>query len=435
LPRLNEDINEEWISDKARFACDGLKYQRLDRAYVKNADGRLVESTIENAISTIVTKLNDVTGNELAAIAGNLSCCESMFVLKNIMKQLGCDNLTHQHDYQIDISSRGNYLFNTKIINIEKADLCLLIGANPRHVAPILNAKIGKMQRNGKLKVARIGAIDDQTYNIHELGDATHVISSIANGTHEFSNILAAAKYPMIILGDGVYSRADSHAILALVHIIAEKYHIIRDDWNGFNLLHNHASIVGCFDVGFIKSNKNSAIKEILRDTESGLIKFVYLLGCDEIDMSKLGSAFVVYQGHHGDEGANRADVILPSASYTEKDATYVNLEGRAQITNAAVIPPGHAKQDWELLSDLADKLAIDNPAINLIMIRENMRKYSPIFANINHIIPNQCTKFISNTILLDSNIVKIPINYYMTDVISRVSPTMAKCVSAQLKI
>ncbi len=432
LPKLNEEINEEWISDKARFAYDGLKYQRLDTPYIKK-NGKLVPSTWDEALEVVAGKLKSLTGEEVAAVAGQLACCESMFVLKNLLQAIGCNNMdSNQFGYKIDLSSRGNYLFNTTIAGIEQADLCLLIGANPKQVAPVVNARIGRLQRQGSIKVARIGEEDNQTYKIQELGNNPSIIIDLLKGNHEFTKILEQAKYPMIIVGDGIYARQDGYALLSAIHEMVEKYKIVRPDWNGFNILHNHASMVGSLDVGFTPKLEGNNIAEVLKKVETGIIKFVYLLGADEINMNHLRNAFVVYQGHHGEAGASHADVIFPATAYTEKNATYVNLEGRPQVTNAATRKPGQAKDDWVIIRDLAKKLDIELEMPRLAEVRNKMAKESPVFANIDNIIANRFVKLSSkDQILMDNNIVKIPINYYMTDVISRLSVTMAKCVQA----
>jgi len=429
LPRINENINEEWLSDKARFAYDGLKYQRLDQPYIRK-DGFLVEASWQEALEMVAKKLKYLEGSQIAAIAGQLVNVECMYMLKTILQKLDCNNLaSNQFNYKVDNSSRGNYLFNTGIAGLEKADLCLLVGANPRQIAPVLNARIGKMQRLGRLKVVRIGNVIDQTYKITELGTNLEILNHIIDDDHEFANELTIAKYPMIIIGDGVYSREDSYEILSLIHKMVDKYQIVRNDWNGFNILHNHSSMVGALDIGF--SGCNAA--EILQKSEEGLIKFIYLLGCDEVDMSKLKSSFVVYQGHHGDVGASYADIILPSPAYTEQDGIYVNLEGRPQYAIGSVAPVGQAQEDWLIIKNLADNLGIDLGIHSLTAVRERLVTDFPIFTNIGSITKNNFTKFISMGRLLKEDIITKPINYYMTDSISRASVTMAKCLEAKI--
>jgi NADH-quinone oxidoreductase subunit G len=282
------------------------------------------------------------------------------------------------------------------------------------------------MQRFGSLKVARIGVADDQTYKIEELGNDIGVLQEIVTGKHKFVEQLKQAKHPVIIIGDGIYSREDSFAILALVDELLRRYNA------DFNMLHNHASMVGSLDIGFTPQKNGKNTSEILENTSDGTIKLVYLLGADEINMAKLEKTFVVYQGHHGDAGANIADVIFPGSAYTEKNATYVNLEGRAQIARRAVLPPGQAKDDWLIIKDLANKLGISFNLTNLEQIRVEMAEYSNVFKNIDSIIENNVVKFVSDEKIINQLIDPVTINYYMTDSISRASITMAKCSQAK---
>ena len=239
LPKLNDEINEEWLSDKARFAYDGLKTQRLDRPYLKQ-DGKLQQCSWSVAISNIVEKINSVKGQEIAVIAGTTVSCEPLFLLKKLFEKVGSDlHDANQFGYKIDSSARGNYLFNSTINGLEEADLCLLIGANPRQAAPVLNARIGRLVRTGSLSVYRIGQRDDQTYPLNELGDNSQVMDDIILGKIDFAKTLAAAKNPVIVVGDSVFLRSDAFALLAKIHKIVDKYQIIRNNWNGFNVLHN----------------------------------------------------------------------------------------------------------------------------------------------------------------------------------------------------
>ena len=440
LPKLNEDVNEEWLSDKARFSYDGLKNQRLDRPYLKK-NGKFQEVSWEIAVSSIVSKFKAMGDKSAtAAISGFSAPCETMFLLKKLLSNLGstmCD--ANQFGYGFDSSARGNYLFNTTIAGIEKADVCLLVGANPKQVAPVLNARIGKMVRDGLLTVARIGEQDNQTYKIKELGsDITlleHLNSSDfknSKNVNDFATLFAAAKNPMIIIGDAVLSRSDAHGILSLLHEIAQKYKVVRADWNGFNILHNHASMVGALDLGFIYGESGDGTLEILKKTQSGDIKILYLLGSDDIDMDKIGKdVFVVYQGHHGDAGANRADVILPEAAYTEQDGMYINMEGRLQLARAAVGLPGAAKTGIEIINMVAKALGIDLGGNELHLIRKEMAKRHKIFDHVDEIIANDFIPFKSKVKLTKKLLEKVSINYYMTDPISRASVTMARCTKA----
>jgi NADH-quinone oxidoreductase subunit G len=420
LPKLNEDINEEWLDDRARFSYDGLKNQRLDRPYIRK-DGKLRECSWAKALTTIADKIGSIDGTQMAAIAGDMACVESMFLLKNLFAKFKCNNLSaNESGYKIDTSSRGNYLFNTSIAGIEKADLCLLVGANPRKAAPILNARIKKAQSLNNLKIANIGPATNQTYKILELGASVKILRDLAKGAHEFAKELKSAKNPMIIIGDGVYSRKDGYALLSLIHEIVIKYNISR---SGFNILHNHASIVGAIDTGFHQKD----IDEIFAED----IKFTYLLGADNINPDLLKGSFIVYQGHHGDAGASIADVILPGAAYTEKSATYVNLEGRVQVTRAAIAPPGDAKEDWVIVKELAKKLGEGLEILALEDIRWQLAEFSKIFGIGDTLLVNDVVNFKSDDKLSGDDISTVPVNYYMTNVISRASVTMARCSQA----
>ena len=434
LPKLNEDINEEWISDKARFSYDGLKVQRLDVPYIKEG-GKLVNSTWDQAITAVAKKMISISGNEIAAIAGTTSSCEPMFLLKKLLARAGSNIVdANQFGYSLDITSRSNYLFNTTIANIEKADFCLLIGANPRQIAPVLNARIGKMVRNGQMKVARIGQMDDQTYPISELGDSLSLLEEILSGKSDVLKALKGTKYPMIIVGDAALVRSDGFAALSLVHEIAKKHNIVRDDWNGINILHNHASMVGALDIGFIYGKDGDGTAKILEMTKTGRVKILYLLGADDLDISKISKdCFVVYQGHHGDVAAARADVILPEAAYTEQDGIFVNLEGLPQYARAAVDPVGQAKESWDIISCLSKNLNIDLGVNSLADVRKLMAKENAVFANIDKIIRADFVQFKSSTNLTEKPLTKVKFNYYMSDQISRSSVTMARCTKAAI--
>lgn len=434
LPKLNEDINEEWISDKARFSYDGLKYQRLDVPYVKK-NGKLAKASWDEVISAVIKKINSVKGNEIASIAGSTVSVESMFLLKKLFAKLGSKAIdANQFGYKLDTSSRSNYLFNTEIAGIEKSDLCLLIGANPRQVAPVLNARIGKMVRAGVLQVARIGEIDDQTYNIDELGSEISILEGIISGKDNFAKKLKQAKNPMIIVGDAVLSRSDGYGILSLVHKIVDKYSIVRADWNGFNILHNHASMVGALDIGFYYGESGTA--DILKQSRDGKVKVLYLLAADDFDISKVGEdCFVIYQGHHGDAAATRADVILPEAAYTEQDGIFVNVEGRPQYARAAVAPVGEARESWNIIAEIAKQLEISLSIKSLASLRDLLIKENVIFSKMDEIIPANFISFESSKKLLKASLSKVLIDYYMTDPICRASVTMAKCTRANREI
>jgi len=315
LPRLHEDINEEWISDKPRYACDGLSRQRLDRPYLRNTEGRLEETSWETAVTTAAEKLK-AAGGKAAAIAGDQACVESMYALKGLMAGLGSPHLDCRQDgAALDASAPTSYRFNTTIAGIELADACLIVGSDPRWEAPLVNARLRKRYLMDGFKVGLVGARRELTYDYQYLGAGGDTLRQLADGTHPFAADLRAAERPMLILGMGALSRPDGAAILAACRKIADDTGMIIDGWNGFNVLHMAAARVGGLMLDFVPGPGGRDVAGILDGGDD--ISVVYLLGADEIDMSALKDSFVIYQGHHGDAGAHRADLILPGAAYT----------------------------------------------------------------------------------------------------------------------
>ena len=430
LPRLNEDVNEEWISDKTRFACDGLRRQRLDRPYVRQ-NGKLMPVSWDDAFTAIAETIKTVDGGRIAAIAGDMADCESMMALKDLMTALGSPHTDCRQDgAKLDPSCRSGYLFNTTIQGIEQADTCLLIGTNPRLEAPVLNARLRKRWTMGGFSVAVVGPGADLTYDYQLLGSDAYVLKSIASGRHDFAKVLKASERSMLILGQGALARDDGAEILGLARKIAEGRGMIdaRSGWNGFNVLHTAAARVGGLDLGFVPGKGGRDTSGVLDGAGNGSIEVVYLLGADEIDTARLGGAFVIYQGHHGDKGARRADVILPGAAYTEKNATYVNTEGRVQQAQRAVFPPGDARQDWAVIRALSDVLGHTLPYDDLKMVRGRLVDANSAFLNVDQITPAPWGDF-GKEGQPSSAPLRSPIdNFYMTDPISRSSATMAAC-------
>ncbi len=423
LPLLNEDINEEWISDKTRYACDGLRRQRLDTPYVKR-DGKLQAASWDEAFAAIAEKVNSVSGDRIAAIAGDLADCEAMTALKDLMGALGSSNIDCRQDgARIDPKSLAGYIFNTTIAGIEEADACLMIGTNPRLEAPVLNSRLRKRWIASGLKVGAIGVQTDLTYPAEFLGAGPQTLKEIASGSHPFRKILDEAEKPMLIIGQGALARDDGAAVLAMARDIADKTGMIADGWNGFNMLHTAAARVGGLDLGFVPDDVGKSVSDILGGAE-----IVYLLGADEIDMSAVSNAFVIYQGHHGDAGAHAADVILPGAAYTEKSGTYVNTEGRVQRGTRAVFPPGEAKEDWKIIRALSDGLGHCLPYDSIGALRKRMVEINPVFASRNEIQTAAWEDFGTAGAVSDTPFA-LPIdNFYMTDPISRASETMVDC-------
>jgi NADH-quinone oxidoreductase subunit G len=431
LPRLNEAVNEEWISDKTRFACDGLKRQRLDRPYVRR-DGKLQPASWDEAFAAIARRTQGVPGHRMAAIAGDHADVEAMYALKELMSALGSPNLDCRQDgAAIDPRQRAGYLFNTGIAGIDQADAILIVGSNPRHEAPIINARIRKRFLQGGVKIGVIGPKLDLTYKYEHLGAGPQTLAEIADGRHKFAEVLKAAKNPMLILGAGALRRPDGAAIHNLAQRAAQACGLVREGWKGFNLLHLAAGRVGGLEVGFVPSTGGRDMAGILTGASKGDIEVAYLLGADEIETSKLGKAFVIYQGHHGDAGAHRADVILPGAAYTEKSATYVNTEGRVQRTTLAAFPPGDAREDWTIIRALSDVLGRRLPFDSIGQLQRRLFAANPRFQELDAVQPAAWAEF-GQPGNIDAAPFAMPIaNFYMTDPISRASETMAQCTEA----
>jgi len=381
LPRNHDDVNEEWISDKTRFVWDGLKTQRLDQPFVRTR-GKLRPATWEETFAAITKRLKKAKGKRIAALAGDLAGAEEMFALKDLMMQLGSPNLDCRQDgAALDPSKgRGSYLFNSGIAAIDEADAILLIGCDPRNEAATLNARIRKRWRTGQLKVGLVGCKTDLTYKHDYVGAGPASLNTLVQGKHGFAKVLKSAKRPMIILGGGALARTDGAAVMALAAKLASATGVVKANWNGFNILHHAASRVAGLDLAFLPAKGGLDTAGILKAAKAGRLDVLYLLGADEIDMSSLGKTFVIYQGSHGDAGAHRADVILPGAAYTEKSAIFVNTEGRPQMTERAVFPPGEAREDWTIIRQLSAQLGAPLDYDTLAELRTAM------FVNHNHL-------------------------------------------------
>jgi NADH-quinone oxidoreductase subunit G len=423
LPRVHEAVNEEWISDKTRYAIDGLVRRRLDRPYFGRERKREVEW--REAIELVAERLKKVPGD--------LCDAEAMFALKEFLTGLGATSLDCRQDgAKLDARCRAAYLFNTTIAGIEKADVCLVVGTNPRLEAPLVNARLRKQHLQGGFRVAAIGPALDLTFPVEMLGDGGAALNALAAGDHPWAAVLRNAKNPMIVVGQGALARPDGARVLGAVRHIAENGGLVRDDWNGFNVLHRAAARVGGLDLGFVPGAGGRDVNGIVAGCKSGDIEILYLLGADEIDASDLGSAFVIYQGHHGDRGAARADVILPGAAYTEKDGTYANTEGRVQLARRAVFPPGEAREDWKIVRALSGAVGRPLPFDALRELRRQMCEKYPVLAE-----PDLVTRArwaptgesFGDAGPVAADPFEYPIaDFYQTDPISRASQTMAQC-------
>ncbi len=385
LPRNNDAVNEEWITDKTRFIADGLRTQRLDRPYVRE-NGKLVPVSWDVALKVVAEKLNATRPERIGAVAGDLAGAEEMFALKELLGRRKVVNLDCRQDgAKLDPAlGRGSYLFNTTIAGLEQADAILLVGTNPRLEAPVLNTRILKRWRQGGLAVGVIGAKADLGYAADYLGAGPQTLKTVADGKNPFSATLRDAKRPMVIVGSGAAARADGLAVMAMAARIADAAGKDKDaGWSVFNVLHAAASRVAGLDLGFVPGADGLDVAGITGAASTGALDVVWLLGADEIDTGKLGKAFVIYQGSHGDAGAHRADVILPGAAYTEKSATYVNFEGRAQTTAKAVFPPGEAKEDWTIPRAISGAMGNPLPFDTLPALRAAMYKVAPMLARL----------------------------------------------------
>jgi NADH-quinone oxidoreductase subunit G len=319
-------------------------------------------------------------------------------------------------------------LFNTTIAGVERADACLLIGTNPRWEAPLVNARLRKRYLRGGFRVAAIGPNLDLSFPVETLGDGGDALNVLARGEGPWADVLRSAKAPMIVLGQGALARPDGARVLGAGRAIADAFGMIRPEWNGFNVLHRAAARVGGLDLGFVPGPGGRDVAGMLEGCRSGAIEVLYLLGADELDLSDTGSAFVIYQGHHGDRGAARADVVFPGCAYTEKDATYIGTEGRAQLGRKAVFPPGEAREDWAILRALSGALARPLHFDSLSELRQMMRAAHPGFGEIDHIAPASWGAFGEAGPVGPEPFVYPITDFYRTDPISRASPTMAKC-------
>lgn len=426
LPRLNDDINEEWINDKSRFACDGLRTQRLITPLIRK-DNKFLPATWEQALTQIGSAYKDfaVKGDEFKVIAGELIETESMVALKDLANKLGSENLALDQPsgnqpiaHGIDI--RSNYLFNSKISGIEEADVILIVGCNTRHEAAGLNARIRKQWLRSDLEIGVVGETWSSTFEFEQLGGDIAALKMALAGS--FGKKLANANRPMIIVGSGVTGHVDAKTIFATIgsFVSQNAKNFLTEKWNGYNVLQRAASRAGAYEIGFVTSSA---------DVAKTKPKLIWLLGADEFAASDIPKdSFVVYQGHHGDRGAQIADVILPGVAYTEKSGTYVNTEGRAQMTRAATSSPGVTREDWKIIRAASEYLGVPLPYDDLAALRDRMYEISPALASFDIIEP-VALKELSKVELVNKNagckttgqpLRNIIEDFYFTDVISR---------------
>ena len=435
LPRLNDDVNEEWINDKSRFACDGLKTQRLTTPLIRE-NNQFRPASWSEALTEVGNAFQRLAprDNEFKAIAGHLVETETLVAMKDLANKLNSDNLALDQPqgsqpvaHGIDV--RSNFTFNSKIYGVEEADAILLVNTNPRHEAAVLNARIRKQWLRSDLEVGLVGQPFESTFEFQHLGtDATALKKAL---TGPFGKLLQSAKRPMIIVGSAAAEHPDAKAIFETVGAFVDKNaaNFLTPDWQGYNVLQRAASRAGAFEVGFtVPSPTVAPITP----------KIIWLLGADEIYASDLPKdAFVIYQGHHGDRGAQLADVVLPGAAYTEKHGTYLNTEGRVQLTRAATGPPGAARDDWKIIRAASEFVGAPLPYDDIEALRDRMCEISPALRSYDAVEDTgPATAPLQKVQLVDQNKgskptgepFRLPIeDFYMTDSISRSSPTMAR--------
>jgi NADH-quinone oxidoreductase subunit G len=430
LPRINEDINEEWISDKTRYACDGLLNQRLDTPYIKY-NGKFEKASWDEVLNILKSKFKNTHKEKICGISGDLVNMETLYIFKEFFnKTLGSQNVESRSDHTyLNPNKRENYLFNSTINGIEEADFILLIGSNPRFEATILNARIRKAYLQNKTRIISLNNVDDLTYPYESLDGDIKIIQNIAEDNHEISNLIKIAKKPLIIFGQSALKAKSAKSIFESIKSFLNKNDKITNEWNSLNVISKNAASVGSFDLGLYKTQDGS--NEVLKDLENHKFEIVYLLGQDNLKFKK-ENEFIIYQGSHGDKGAEMADIILPGAAYTEQNGYFTNLEGKLQKAYKASYPPEDAKEDWQIINELAesmnhrklfnDKDELDSSLlnqINLFIEKNNSKEFLDLkdlsFDNENLKINNE--------------------DYYYSNVIARASKTMTECKSAKYNL
>ncbi len=432
MPRLHEDVNEEWISDKSRFIWDGLRTQRLDCPYVRKS-GKLQPASWDEAFTAIARKVKSAKPEKIGAVAGPMTGVEEMYAMKYLLAALGSANMDCRAPGSALDPSKGreSYLFNATIAGIEESDALLIVGSNPRFEAAVVNSRILKRAKMGNYPIGVIGDVGDLRYEYEHLGNKATALKDLVTGKNRFVTTLKKASKPLIIIGEGVLNRPDGSAMLGLVAQLAKDTGTIAQDWNGLSFLHTGAATVGGLDVGFVPEAGGSDTAEMMRSME-----VLFLMGADEIDMQAV-KGFTVYLGTHGDTGAHRADVILPASTYTEKSATFVNTEGRVQMTSRAAFAPGEAKEDWAILRALSAVLGATLPYDSLVELRTELYNEYPHFGRLDEISQDLFKDIgaLASALgasktgkTLSSRIVSPVGDYFLTNPIARASKVMAEC-------
>ena len=434
LPRLNNEINEEWISDKTRYSCDGLLKQRLDVPYIKK-ENKLQKSSWDEAINLLVEKIQSFKPEEIAGHIGDMVNMETALGFKKLFKIFKSKNIEfREKNFYINPSEKMNYIFNSSISGIEESDLILLIGTNPRYEATILNARIRKAFVQRKVPIFSIGNPGDLTYDYNIIGSKTDDIKKIINNENDFSKKILLAKKPIIIIGESALELKSGKYIFEELKKFLVNNNLINENWNALNILTQNASTVGLLDLKILPTEKedNSSFFNNLNNKK---FKFLYLMASDNLDFKK-DNEFVVYQGSHGDRGAELADIILPSATYTEQNGLYENLEGRLQECKKASYPIGEALEDWKIFNKIIKTIGRQEESSSFDQLRKEVLSNIPNFSKINELPKHTVTKnsnietsFISEEVLIRE------IDYYYSNSISRSSKTMSECRQIRQKI
>ena len=426
LPRINENINEEWISDKTRYACDGILNQRLDTPYLK-IDNEFKKISWDLAYKKVVEKIKETSAEKIAGLTGDLTNMETMFIVKEFFqKTIKSQNLDSRSDnYYVNINDRRNYIFNSSLNGIEESDLIILVGSNPRYEATILNARIRKSFLNNKTDIYSFGDIGDLTYPYKILDNKTDTIKDVFENKNELSEKIKNSKKPIIILGQSALRLKSGKFIFEEFKRFLISVNKINKDWNSLNILSNHASTVGSYDLNILssKDGKNITLNQI----KNNYFDILFLFGQDSLSLKKKNE-FIIYVGSHGDKGAEMADVILPGTTYTEQDGYYINLEGKIQKAYKASYPPGDAKEDWEIINELSELLKRKKIYKNKEELIDRMMNYLKLDQKINN-KDKIITEFFSEKIVIDH------FDYYYSNVIARASKTMSECRNEKLKV
>ncbi len=426
LPRINEDINEEWISDKSRYACDGLQNQRLDTPYIKK-NGVFTKSSWDDAYEIVSKKIYSSRSEEIAGLTGDLTNMENLFIIKEFFsKTIKSPYLDSRPEHSfINNNERSNYLFNSSISGIEESDFILLIGSNPRYEASILNARIRKSYLKNNTEIFSMGDLGNLTYPYKILNNSTQTIKDIVDEKHEISEKIKKSKKPIIILGQSIFKLDSANYIVQNLKEFLKKNNKINENWKAFNVLSNHASTVGSYDLNILSSN--GKLNKVIDGIENKKFKVLFLFGQDNINFKK-NNEFIIYIGSHGDKGAEISDVILPGSAYTEQDGLYTNLEGKLQKAYKASYPPGESKEDWIIINELSEKIKSKKLFINKDELEKSMMNYLKISHQEKNKENSENIEFVNEKIILNE------IDYYYSNVIARSSKTMRECRTEKMK-